>query len=365
MRKRWGFNKNRKANTLHHALDAAIVAVSRPFRKRVSEYFTQRDKSFKQALKKMNIYFPQPWEGFVNELNVRLEQDPDQMKEALIKSDLYESDPDFRESVMPIFPSWMPKRSIKGQLHESTFRRNRGKTEEGFTQVVTKTKLENIRFDKNGDFSMYRKEFDMATYNAVKERYLEFEGNKEKAFEQPLYKPSKSIKNAPVIRSVKIVDKRNLYVSVKGEDMIADNASIARTDVYQDRETKKYYLIPVYVADVKQGNQPDRFIAAYKPYEKWPKKAENHSYLFSLYSNDLIYIELPKPKVTKRESIEWKSGYFYFKGVDTATGSISISKNDSKFSDRIGVQSLVNFSKYNITPIGDLQKVQKETAYGV
>src|SRR5699024_4222672 len=39
MRKRWGFNKNREENDLHHALDAVLVAVSLPFRHRVSNYF--------------------------------------------------------------------------------------------------------------------------------------------------------------------------------------------------------------------------------------------------------------------------------------------------------------------------------------
>lgn len=370
LRKRWGFNKDREENSLHHALDAAIVATGIPFKDEVSKYFKQHEESYKQALKKMNIRFPTPWKGFVRELRTRLVQDPEKMHALLNSNQLYGGDPVFRDQVKPIFPSWMPKRSVKGQIHESTLRSNKGETEEGYTLVVTKTKLEKIPFDKKtGDFPMYRKDGDRKTYEAIRNRYLEHKGNVQKAFAQPLYKPSKNMAKAPVIRSVKIEEKKSLYVSVKESDKtIAYNASIARTDVYQDINTNKYYLLPVYVADIKQGNRPNRFITANKPYRKWVKKSDQHQYKFSLFPNDLVYLKLPKPKETKKtakDKIKWAEGYFYFKGVDSLTGSVSFVRNDHSFSDRIGVKSLVKFDKYNITPIGDLQRVQKELAYGL
>src|SRR5690606_19869949 len=119
-------------------------------------------------------------------------------------------DEEFLQEVRPIFVSRMPKRSVKGQLHEATFRRNRGQDEDGYTIVVTKTPLEKIPFDKNGDFPMYGKESDPKTYYAIKERYLAYGKNKAKAFAQPLYKPSKHPEKASIIRSVKIEDKRNI-----------------------------------------------------------------------------------------------------------------------------------------------------------
>ena len=318
----------------------------------------------------MNIRFPTPWKGFVRELRTRLIQDPEKMKELLNSNHLYEGDLAFCDQVKPIFPSWMPKRSVKGQIHESTLRSNKGETEEGYTLAVTKTKLEKIPFDKKtGDFPMYRKEDDWKTYNAIRDRFLKHDGNVQKAFAEPLYKPSKNMDKAPIIRSVKIEEKKSLYVSVKESDKtIAYNASIARTDVYQNVNTNKYYLLPVYVADIKQGNRPDRFITAYKPYGRWIKKNDEHFFKFSLFPNDLVYLKLEKPKETKKnaeERVQWNEGYFYFKGVDSLTGSVSFVRNDHSFSDRIGVRSLAEFDKYNITPIGDLQKVQKELAYGL
>ncbi|GAB2536069.1 type II CRISPR RNA-guided endonuclease Cas9 [Gracilibacillus alcaliphilus] len=368
LRKRWGFNKDREENSLHHALDAAIVATSGPFRQKVSEYFKQHEEGQKQALKRMNIRFPQPWSGFVRELRTRLIQDPEQLMTMVINNNFYEDDPAFREQLKPIFPSWMPKRSVKGQLHKEKFRRNRGETDDGYQLIVTKTKLENIPFDKEGHFPMYGKDSDRKTYEAIRNRYLDFDGNKQKAFAEPLYKPSKNMKNAPLIRSVKIEEKKSLFVSVKGDKTIAYNSNIARTDVYQDVNTKKYYLLPVYVADIKQGNVPDRFITALKPYSQWVKKEKKHQYKFSLFPHDLIYIQLNKSKKTKTKkntNMEWDKGYFYYKGLDSATGAISIVKFDHSFEERTGVKSLKQFDKYNITPIGDLQKVQKEVAYGL
>ncbi|WP_130859231.1 type II CRISPR RNA-guided endonuclease Cas9 [Gracilibacillus phocaeensis] len=365
LRKRWGFNKVREENSLHHALDAAIVGTSGPFRDEVSNYFKKAEEHPKQLLRKNDIKFPQPWKKFAKELRTRLIQDPDAMMTAIMNNNFYEDDAAFRDQVRPIFPSWMPKRSVKGQLHQEKFRRNRGETDDGYQLIVTKTKLADIPFDKDGHFPMFGKENDRKTYDAIRDRYLSFNGNKQKAFAEPLYKPSKNMKNAPLIRSVKIEDKKNRLVSVKGEDTVAYNASIARTDVYQDVNTKKYYLLPVYVADIKQGNRPDRFVTAHKPYNKWVKKVDNHEYKFSLFPNDLMYIQLAKIKTVKGTNIDWQQGYFYYKGLDTATGAISIVKSDSSFDERTGIKSLKQFEKYNVTPIGDLQKVQKELAYGL
>lgn len=195
MRKRWGFNKNRAENDLHHALDAVIVAVSHPFRHRVSTYFKRRETTAANLLSRMGERFPEPWEGFVREVQARMVQEPELFKRALESLELSSYDQEFIAEVDPIFVSRMPKRSVKGQIHEETLRRKRGLNEKGYIRVVTKTKLENITFDpKTGDFDMYNKESDPKTYNAIKQRYLENGMDKKKAFSTPLYKPAKDPK---------------------------------------------------------------------------------------------------------------------------------------------------------------------------
>src|SRR5699024_1840688 len=209
----------------------------------------------------------QPWEGFRREVEARLIQDPDKLKFTLHNLALDSYDDEFINSVKPIFVSRMPKRSIKGQIHAETVRRHRGYNERGLMRVVTKTKLEDIPFDKKtGDFPMYNKESDPGTYKVIKERYIKYDGNVKKAFAEPVYKPAKNPENAPIIRSVKIEDFVNRAMPLN-DKAVAANASIVRTEVFQHKETKRFYLAPVYVNDVLAGRVPDRFITANKPYK--------------------------------------------------------------------------------------------------
>src|SRR5699024_2785320 len=142
----------------------------------------------------------------------------------------------FIEQVKPIFVSRMPKRSVKGQIHESTRRRHRGYNEKGLMRLVTKTKLEDIPFiEKTGHFPMYNKESDPGSYNAIRERYIEYKGNEKKAFAEPVYKPAKDPKKAPIIRSVKIEEFFNRALPIS-DKAVAKNANIVRTEVFQHKE---------------------------------------------------------------------------------------------------------------------------------
>lgn len=367
MRKRWGFNKNRQENDLHHALDAVIVAVSHPFRHQVSTYFKRREISVAKLLDRKGERFPEPWDGFVKEVEVRMIQDKELMKRALLSLELSSYDGPFFEEVQPIFVSRMPKRSVKGQIHEETLRRNRGINDKGYIRIVTKTKLENITFDKNGDFKMFNKESDMKTYEAIKQRYLEYGKDKKKAFSIPLYKPAKDASRASIIRSVKIEDTTNRVVSLD-DKTVAANASIARTEVFRHKETGRFYLAPVYVADVMKGLVPKKFITPNKSYNNWVEISDEFEFLFNLYPNDVIRVKLPTEKETKNnlgDIISWQEGLFYYKGVDIHTASIAIIDHMNSLKDRIGTQRLAIFEKYQVDPLGNLIKVHGEKRYGV
>lgn len=367
MRKRWGFNKNREENDLHHAVDAVIIAVSRPFRYRVSTYFKHREESLPQLLKRTDDYFPEPWDGFIKELRARTLQDLDKLKLALESLDLDNYDRDFLEEVKPIFVSRMPKRSVKGQIHEETLRRSRGTTDKGYVKVVTKTKLENISFDKNGDFAMFGKESDPKTYQAIKQRYLENDRDAKTAFSTPLYKPSKDMSCAPVIRTVKIEDKANQVVQLKDE-AVAANASIVRTEVFRHKDSGKFFLAPVYAADVFAKREPKKFIKPLQPYENWVDITSDYQFLFNLFPNDLVHVKMKKPKQTKSnlgKPVVWQEGFFYFKNTDSSTAQIGIIDHMNSFKDRIGSQNLLVFEKYQVDPLGNISKVHGETRYGL
>lgn len=367
MRKRWGFNKNRKENDLHHALDAVLVAVSLPFQHRVSNYFKHSEQHASQLLKRKGEHFPEPWEGFTKELEARMLQDPEQLKRTLDSLALPGYDEDFINRVKPIFVSRMPKRSVKGQIHEETIRRHRGYTEKGLNLMVTKQRLENIKFDKNGDFPMYGKETDPKTYLAIKERYLEYGEDAAKAFSIPLYKPSKNPETAPLIRSVKIESTANRVYHLD-KKTIAENASIARTEVFRHKENGKYYLAPVYVSDVLAKRVPERFITALKPYSEWQGITSEFEFLFSLFSNDIIRLEMPREKQSKLyngDKVSWTNGIFYFKGVHTGTAQINIIDHMNSFNDAVGSKGLKLLEKYQTDPLGNLTKVTQEKRYGV
>ncbi|HHW39003.1 MAG TPA: type II CRISPR RNA-guided endonuclease Cas9 [Bacillales bacterium] len=367
MRKRWGFNKNREENDLHHALDAVIVAVSHPFRHRVSTYFKRRETTVANLLSRIGERFPEPWEGFVREVQARLVQDPCLFKRALESLELPSYDEDFMEEVAPIFVSRMPKRSVKGQIHEETLRRQRGLNEKGYIIVVTKTKLENITFDKNGDFNMFNKESDPKTYNTIKQRYLENGKDKKKAFSTPLYKPAKDPNKASIIRSVKTEETTNRVVELD-DKTVAANASIVRTEAFRHKETGRFYLAPVYVSDVMAGRVPEKFITPHKSYENWLDINDEYEFLFNLYQNDLIKIKMPVEKDTKNylgETASWQEGVFYFKGVHSRTAQINIIDHMNSFEDAVGSQRLLLFEKYQVDPLGNIIKVHGEKRYGV
>ena len=368
MRKRWGFNKNRQENDLHHALDAAIVAVSRPFRHRVSAYFKRKEEKTSQYIKREGERFPEPWDGFAKELEARLIQDQEKLKFALKSLSLDSYDEDFINRIKPIFVSRMPKRSVKGQIHEETLRRIRGYNEKGYLRLVTKTRLQDIPFDKKtGDFPMYGKDSDPKTYRAIKERFLEYGGNVKKAFAEPLYKPSKNPKSAPIIRSVKIETFKNQAVSLK-DKAVAENASIVRTEVFRHKKSGKFYLAPVYTSDVMAKRIPERFITANTPFAKWDYITEEYEFLFNLYPNDVIQIKLPRKKKAKDNlgnTLEWSEGIFYFKTIDRGTGSLNIINHMNSFEDRIGSRNLKIFEKYQVDPLGNLKRVKKEKRHGI
>lgn len=367
MRKRWGFNKNREENDLHHAVDAVIVAVSLPFRHRVSNYFKHSELHASQLLKRKGERFPEPWEGFSRELEARLVQNPDKLKLALKSLALPAYDDTFIDGVEPIFVSRMPKRSIKGQIHEETIRRHRGYNEKGLNLMTKKYELEDIKFDNNGDFPMYGKDSDAKTYNAIKERYLEYEGNKKKAFSFPLYKPSKNPDKAPIIRSVKIETTANRVFRLD-DKTVAENASIARTEVFRHKETGKFYLAPVYVSDVMAGRKPEKFITQRKPYKEWLNITDEYQFMFNLFPNDVIKIKMPREKTSKLytgDKVSWIEQLFYFKGVHTGTAQINIIDHMDSFKDAVGSQGLKVLEKYQTDPLGQLTKVHKEKRYGV
>ena len=131
-----------------------------------------------------------------------------------------------------------------------------------------KTKLEDIPFDENGEFPMYGKDTDKYTYTAIKERYLEFNKDKEKHFLN-LFISLKNGEPGNQIKSVKIIDTRNIVNQVNQGKGITYNSNITRVDVFT--KDQKYYVVPIYLSDFIKGSLPNKIITAAKGFMQWQK----------------------------------------------------------------------------------------------
>jgi CRISPR-associated endonuclease Csn1 len=365
LRSRWDFNKNREESDLHHAVDAVIVACASPWMiEKITEFYKAREEN-KEVSKKNEPYFPQPWPNFTDELKARLSKFP---KESIKALNLGNYDSNKLESLQPVFVSRMPKRSVTGAAHQETLRKFVGIDEHsGKIQTAVKTKLSDIKLDKDGHFPMYGKESDPRTYEAIRRRLLEHNNDPKKAFQEPLYKPKKNGEPGPIIRTVKLIDTKNQVVQINDGKAIVYNSNIVRTDVFE--KDGKYYCVPVYTMDMMKGVLPNRAIEANKPYSEWKEMTEDYTFKFSLYPSDLVRIELPKEKTIKNsagEEIKIKDIFVYYKTIDSSTGGLDLISHDKSFTLRgIGSKTLKRFEKYQVDVLGNIYKVKGEKRVGL
>lgn len=143
----------------------------------------------------------------------------------------------------------------------------------------------------------------------------------------------------------------------------AANSSIVRTDIFY--KDKKYYSVPVYVADVYKKATPNKAIEAHKPYAQWRLMDDSYKFLYSLYPNDLIYIEhskefnLYKNDETK-EKISMGKGFFYYKGINISSGKGSIDNHDNSYSGGVGLKTLALIKKCAVDVLGNISFVGQE-----
>ncbi|MDR2532793.1 MAG: type II CRISPR RNA-guided endonuclease Cas9 [Oscillospiraceae bacterium] len=375
LRKRWGLNKIREDGDLHHALDAAVIACV------TQGNISMLTKLEKYYIKKENYYidrktgeavekdFPQPYDygnkrSFSNEIAARLSNNPQKtLRELNYPTYSYYT----LEKINPVFVSRMPNRKVSGAAHKETIK---GIGENN--SQIKKVPLSALKLDKNGEIDgYYNPNDDRLLYNALKERLAEFGGKGEKAFDEPFYKPKSNGTPGPIVKKVKIEEKSTLNVLVHDKTGSADNGSMIRVDVFYVNGDG-YYLVPIYVADVVKGKLPNKAIIANKSYVDW-KEMSDDDFIFSLYPNDLVYIEHKKGLTFSRvndksslpQKLDKKSEYVYYKKTGISTGSITIINHDnSYFIPSLGVKSLLKFEKWQVDVLGNKTKVVHEPRLG-
>ena len=374
LRHYWGISsKNRENNDLHHAEDAVIIAcATEKFQKRVREYSKQKELYYRN---KNGEYFDdetgeivdvkykthdmeRPWPEFKEELEARMSDNP---IEWIKRENIHNCD-DILDEIKPIFVSRMPNRKVKGQAHEETIYSAKLKDKgiaihKKFLNQITKSEIEMIITDK--DYcEMYQS--DKELYDTIYERMKLNDFKAEKAFQDSFVLRKRSVKgDGPIVKSIKVPTSMSAGIELnKGTGKgFAANGGMVRVDVFT--KNGKYYLVPLYVADMIKDELPNKAIKSGKSQDEWVEMDETYQFKFSLYYNDLVCV--------KRKNEE--SRLMYFHGADVSVATIILIKPDGsliegKESMRPGVQNLEIFEKYEVDILGNYHKVKNEKRKG-
>lgn len=371
VRKRLGIQKIREDGDLHHAADAAVVAcVSPGMIQKITQYTKHREciRKTKEGYldtetgelmtreaydAKYSPRFPAPWERFRQELEARLSDNPAE-EIARLHLATYDSE----EEIKPVFVSRKQTHKISGAAHEATIRS--AKKPGG---SISKKPLTSLSLNKKtGEIEgYYAPESDRLLYEALKKRLEEFDGNAEKAFAEPFYKPKRDGTRGPLVKKVKIYEKKTITVPVGGGN--ADNGSMIRVDVFYV-EDDGYYYVPIYTADVIKDALPNRAVVAHKSHGEW-KVMDDKDFLFSMYPNELLYIESrkgiklkTKKGSSRQEQIVRKADFYYFKGLNIASDNLFIITHDHSYEQSsLGGKTLSCLKKYTVDALGNYSEV--------
>ena len=390
MRARWGLGPKHRDNDRHHAMDAVVVACMTPaFVRRVTVYSKRQEVRFNKSLwnegtlesdlahmslekreeyeKMFSKAFPQPWEGFRDELNARLSDNPKELIKN-IKNTLGTYTDAEIEKLKPIFVVRRPNKKITGPAHLDTIRSGK-LLHEG--KAISRVSISKLKLNKNGEIGTGNAEFYksddngwMPAYNALKAELEKNGGSGEKAFPEGVFTYTQENGQMHTVRKVKVVQKSTLQAVLNDGKAMADNGSMVRIDVF--RTPKKYVFVPVYVKDTVAKELPNRACVALKSYDDWYDLSNEDEFLFSLYQNDIIHIGHKSGialKYTGENTGPEKITDFigYYVGANIATSSLAIRASDSSFTaESIGVASLPFFEKMQVDYLGNLSNVKEK-----
>jgi CRISPR-associated endonuclease Csn1 len=373
LRARWGLIKVRENGDLHHALDAAVIATAnRSLVKRMADYSRRnelaqvRDRYLDPetgeildiaAMRQVEEHFPAPWPHFRSELLAWLSPEPAHGLDGLAHYPTEEL-----EQLRPVRVSRAPTRRGLGAAHQETIRsvgREGRLLADG--QSAIKTPLASLKLKDLENIAGAEDPRNAAWIAALRERLEQFKGDGAKAFaanQPPLTKPSAPGKNAPAIRSVKLLATQKSGVPIRKG--IANNGSMLRVDVFS--KGGKFYAVPIYVADAARAELPNRAVVAFKPESEWPEMDEAYAFLFSLYPNDWVCLRFKN--APNREG--------YFSGLNRATGAIDIwvhDRNPSTVKNGLfegnGMKTALAVEKHHVDLLGNLHRVHTETRQSI
>ncbi len=156
---------------------------------------------------------------------------------------------------------------------------------------------------------------------------------------------------------VEVLKGGSVINNVKLKHGVALNDAMPRVDLFQNKKTGKYYLVPIYVSDFVKEKLPNKaIVAGNKP---WIEMDDVYEFKFSFYKRDLI--EVKTKKTAKKESLT-AFGYFNTAVSSTAQILFNSHKGDEEF--LFGSQNLIFIKKYQVDPLGNYVEVKREKRQG-
>lgn len=383
LRKRWGLNKKDRTNDRHHAMDAVVIACctdemiakvtkymqdretaySKNFRiadEETGEILTRSNFTREQYDEAYGVRFPVPWETFREEIDLRIFNDDPfgyLMKDRNLQIKIDYPDWMYGEEespvakgkyinyIRPMFVSVACSHKATGRAHEETIRS--AKYHDSDSLVISKKALKDLKLNKDNEIKdYYNKECDLLLYEALRNRLLEYGGDGKKAFAEEFHKPKADGTDGPVVKSVKVIEKKTTGVQINHG--LAGNGNMVRVDLYQ--KEGKYYAVPIYISDMVKKEIPRKAATGGKQYKDW-RVMNPDDFLFSVYPRDLLHLKKWKP---------FNDGlsndiYMYFAGLDPASASFAVTAHDSSISLRgIGIQNLELIEKCQVDMLGEI-----------
>ena len=391
MRARWGLGPKHRDNDRHHAMDAVVVACMTPaFVRRVTAYSKRQEVRYNKSLwnadtlesdlahmsiekreeyeKMFSKSFPQPWEGFRDELNARLSDSPKELIKN-IRNTLGTYADEEIEKLKPMFVVRRPNKKITGPAHLETIRSGKLLTE---GKSLSRVSISKLKLNKNGEIGTGNAEFYksedngwMPVYNALKAEMEQNGGSGEKAFPDGVFTYTQENGQTHTVRKVKVIQKSTLQAVLNDGKAMADNGSMVRIDVF--RTPKKYVFVPVYVKDTVAKELPEKYCVQGKNYVDWPEISDEDQFVFSLYQNDVVRVDhksgMPLTYSGENIGVEKMENLIgYYSSANIALGCITIRSNDSSFSAvNVGIATLRSLEKMQVDYLGNLSKVKEKT----
>ena len=333
LRRAWGLERLKKvdgervSDDRHHAVDAIVLAVTtESLLKGMTEEIKRREK---EGRADDILHIAPPWPGFRAE------------GEHAVYG---------KTGVGGVFVSRAERRRARGKAHDATVKQ------------VREVDGEHIVYERKAVEKLTEKDLERIPIPAPYGRIADPAKLRDELVEtlrawiaagKPKDNPPRSPKG-DLIRKVRVATNAKVGVRLNGGTV--DRGEMARVDVFRKANKKgrlQFFLVPVYPHEIAiMEGPPMRAVLQTKPENEWPVVDSTFEFLWSI--NQKSWLCATK---TNGEIVEG-----YFRGLDRATGNITLSahENSDAIVRGLGVKTLSSFQKFAVDRLGHKSEVPRE-----